>query len=313
MRFNYIVTIHNKQDLIERVVTAILTCAGQNSHVYLVLDGCTDDTERVIDRMMADSVGLPITKLTAPDVHEIRSLNIALRQVPQEGEGYNILVQDDVVLADRNFERQVCAVYEHFADRIGVLSFRHGINVACDTELEEVKDEDIIETAYGHGVCSRPLLPGFAVERMVCMRSPQCISFATIRRVGLLDEKYAPYMYDDHDYGLRCLQAGFTNVVYSIKVRSDVEWGGMRRKPQPGVSAIVKRNKRYVYHDHKDFIASVRREDFLRDPIRVPIECPTEDVDLVLERYELIRARLARFERRRRFELLRRVREKLGF
>src|SRR4051812_23970551 len=113
-RFNYIVTIHNKEDLIEKVVTGILICAGGNSHIYLVLDGCTDGTERVVDQLIEDTVGLPITKLRAPDVHEILSLNIALRQVPQSGEGYNILVQDDVIIADRNFEAKVVAVNAHF-------------------------------------------------------------------------------------------------------------------------------------------------------------------------------------------------------
>ncbi len=48
-RFNYIVTIHNKEDLIEQVVNGILIAAGENSHIYLVLDGCTDGTEAVID------------------------------------------------------------------------------------------------------------------------------------------------------------------------------------------------------------------------------------------------------------------------
>ena len=312
-RFNYIVTIHNKEDLIERVIGGILLCAGENSHIYLVLDGCTDGTERVVDRLMDESVGLPITKLTAPDVHEILSLNIALRRVPQDGDGYNILVQDDIILADRNFEKQVCSVNAHFGDRIGVLSFRHGINVSCDPSLQEVGDEDLIETSYGHGICARPLLPGFAVERMICMRSPQCISFATIRRVGLLDEKYAPYTYDDYDYGLRCLKEGLANVVYSVKVRSRVEWGGMRRKPQPGVGAIMKRNRRYVYADHNDFIATLKREDFLQEPVRIAVDYPREDDGIVTQRYEASRSRLQEFERRRRFELVRRVREKLGF
>lgn len=312
-RFNYIVTIHDKEDLIERVIMGILMCAGENSHLYLVLDGCTDGTERVVDRLMDEFTGLPITKLSAPDVHEILSLNIALRQVPQDGDGYNILVQDDIILADRNFEKQVCAVNDQFGDRIGVLSFRHGINVSCDSSLNEVRDEDVIETSYGHGMCARPLLPGFAVERMVCMRSPQCISFATIRRVGLLDEKYAPYTYDDHDYGLRCLKAGLVNVVYSVKVRSRVEWGGMRRKPQPGVGAIMKRNRRYVYEDHRDFILTLRRENFLKDPVAIASDCPKESAAVVLQQYEATRSSLEAFERRRRFELVRRIREKLGF
>jgi hypothetical protein len=309
-RFNYVVTIHNKEDLIERVIMGILLCAGENSHVYLVLDGCTDGTEAVVDRLIDEHVGLPITKLKAPDVHEILSLNIALRQIPQDGDGYNILVQDDILLSDRNFEKKVAAVNRQFGHAIGVLSFRHGANVVADPSLEEIRETDLIESSYGQGLCAEPLMPEHAVQRMVCMRSPQCISFATIRKIGLLDEKYAPYTYDDHDYGLRCLKAGLVNVVYALKVRSRVEWGGMRRKPQPGVGAIMKRNSRYVYQDHKEFIATLRREDFLQNPVPVVVDSPSEDKAVVLRRYEEGRALLDEFRRKQRFNLVRRFREK---
>src|SRR5690242_18856950 len=199
MRFNYIVTIHNKEDLIARVVGGLLYSAGDDSHVYLVLDGCTDGTERVVDSLIRDYVGVPITKIHAPDVHEILSLNLALRQVPQDGEGYNILVQDDVILGDWNFEEKVVAVNRHYGNRIGVLSFRHGVNVVADMEARDIREVDVIETAYGQGLCAEPLMPGDAAERMVSLRSPECLSFETVRRIGLLNERFAPYMYDDHD------------------------------------------------------------------------------------------------------------------
>jgi glycosyltransferase involved in cell wall biosynthesis len=312
-RFNYIVTIHNKEDLIDRVITGILFCAGDNSHIYLVLDGCTDGTERVVDGLIENYAGLPITKLYAPDVHEILSLNIALRHTPQDGDGYNILVQDDVIIADRNFEKKVLAVNAHFGARVGVLSFRHGINLAIAESVPSIEEIDLIESSYGYGLCDKPLLPGFAVERMICLRSPQCISFSTVREVGFLNEKYAPYTFDDHDYGLRCLQAGLVNVVYSVPVRSRVEWGGMRRKPQPGVAAIMKRNRAYVYQDHENFIRTLQRGAFVKDPVQIAVEGLAEDSDAVLRRYDESRLLLRDFNRKRSFELVRRFRERLGF
>jgi hypothetical protein len=311
-RFNYIVTIHNKEDLIERVVARILLCAGDNSHVYLVLDGCTDGTEHIVDTLINDWVGLPITKLEAPDVHEILSLNLALRQIPQDGDGYNILVQDDILLADRNFEKKVIAVNKHFGNQLGVLSFRHGVNVVGNPSTGEIEEVDLIESSYGLGMCDRPLLPEYAVQRMVCLRSPECISFATIRGIGFLDERYAPYTYDDHDYCLRCLKAGLINVVYALKVRSRVEWGGMRRKPQPGVAAIMKRNRRYSYEKHGDFIDALRRSDFLGDPVLVETELPSEGADIVSRHYVESRARLEAYRRKQYFNIIRRIREKLA-
>lgn len=311
-RFNYIVTIHNKEDLIERVVSSILMSAGANSHVYLVLDGCTDRTEAIIDAMVSEWVGLPVTKLYAPDVHEIRSLNLALRSIPQEGEGYNILVQDDIILRDRQIESKVVSIYRYFSDKIGVLSFRHGANVDLQEEVGEVGESDLIESVYGHGIVENPLAPGYAAIRMVCMRSPQCVSFDTIRRIGLLDERFAPYTYDDYDYGLRCAKAGLTNVVYSLKVMSRVEWGGMRRSPQPGVLQIMKRNRRYIFEDHAGFIRTLRREDFQKPPVLIPVSAPNEDVEAALRGYRNSKADLKNYFLRRRLNVIRRLRDKFS-
>jgi glycosyltransferase involved in cell wall biosynthesis len=311
-RFNYIVTIHNRQDLIERVLTAVLISAGENSHIYLVLDGCTDRTESIVDSMLMDWVGLPVSKLYASDVHEIRSLNIALRFVPQTGEGYNVLIQDDIILRDRQFEKKVLAIYRQFNGNIGVLSFRHGANLGLDEIKAEIVETDIIESVYGQGMVETPLAPGHAAIRMVCMRSPQCISFNTIRNVGLLDEKFAPYTYDDYDYSLRCMKAGLQNVVYALKVSSRVEWGGMRRSPQPGVAAIMKRNRQYVYQDHADFIRTVPPEEFRRTPAKIPVDAPNEDMETAMLGYQYNRAHLGAFINRRRFNIVRRLREKFS-
>jgi hypothetical protein len=308
--FNYIVTIHDKEDLIERVLTGILLAAGANSRIYLVLDGCTDGTEAVIDHMLVDWVGLPVTKLYAPDVHEIRSLNIALRAAPQEGEGYNILLQDDVLLREREFEKKVTAVYRCFDDNIGVLSFRHGVNVGLDSKAGEVVDIDMIESVYGYGAADEPLLPGYAIRRMVCLRSPQCISFDTIRAIGLLNEKYAPCTYDDHDYGLRCLAAGRENLVYAVKTSSKVEWGGMRRSPQPGLVAVMKRNRRYVYEDHADFVRSLDVERFRQPAVAIPTDAAGEDPATAANNYRENKARLISYSRKQRFNILKRLRER---
>jgi glycosyltransferase involved in cell wall biosynthesis len=311
-RFNYIITTHNKEDLIEQVLIGVLLSAGVESHIYVVLDGCTDRTEQIIDRMMRECDGLPITKLHAPDVHEILSINLALRYIGHDGDAYNILVQDDVILSDRNFEAQVLAVYGHFNGKIGMLSFHHGVNVTLRADIDEIGEQDIIESCYGQGMVANPLMSGMATVRMVGLRSPECITSDTVRRVGLLDERYAPYTYDDHDFGLRCLKAGLANVVYAVKIRSRVEWGGMRRNIQPRVAAIMRRNRRQVYSDHKDFIGSLRREDFVSEPVRIRVDASSEDESRALREYDENRRRLAAYNRRERFNLIRRIRERIA-
>ena len=106
-RFNYIITIHNKQDLIRDVLICVLMCCRDNSHIYPVLDGCTDQTEEIIDEIITTFSHIPITKVYMSNVHEILSINAGLRAANQEGDGYNIILQDDVMLRDFMWETKV--------------------------------------------------------------------------------------------------------------------------------------------------------------------------------------------------------------
>lgn len=258
-RFNYIITIHNKQDLIEQVMLGVISAWREGSFIYPVLDGCTDDTEKIINRIAKSYPEVPIVKIFAPDVHEIKSINIALRQISQNQRGCNFILQDDVVLQEPDLEAKVLAIYETFGyNQIGCLAFRHGVNVFLNEKRKILEERDLIESVYGVGMCSRPLLPGQIIERMVGVRSPECISCATVAKVGLMDEALAPYTYDNHDISLRCLEAGLHNYVFGLKFKSDIEWGGTRVNPHPGYSSVLERNKSYLYKKHKSFLSQYK-------------------------------------------------------
>ena len=105
-KFNYIISIRNNDDLIERVMLGVLGCAGSDSHIYPVLVGHNESAEAVIDRLMARHPDKRITKLPAPDGDEIRPINSALAQIPQDGDGFNIILQDDILLTDSKTEEK---------------------------------------------------------------------------------------------------------------------------------------------------------------------------------------------------------------
>jgi Glycosyltransferase like family 2 len=243
--FNYIITIHNKEDLIEQVMTSVLTCCRDNSSIYAVLDGCTDKSEAIIDGIADKFANVPITKIVTPDVHEILSINAGLRAANQEGDGFNIILQDDVLLADSMIESKVIALYDWFGPQLGLVSFRHGANFFDDavTSAASVPFRDYVENAYGHGSSeAQVLLPGQLAYRTVSIKSPICIPFHLIRSVGMLEERLAPYMHDDTDYSIRCIRAGFRNAVFALRFNSDVRWGGTRVTPHPEMGNITKRN-----------------------------------------------------------------------
>lgn len=259
-RFNYIITIHNKAELIERVIMSVLICCREGSHIYAVLDGCTDGTEKNIDNLMKTFANVPITKVYTPDVHEIISINAGLQAASQEGEGYNIILQDDVLLADFMLEEKVARLYEWAGADLGFVSFRLGANFTEDaaTSNELAPFTDFVENAYGHGLPhANVLLPGYIAYRSLPIKSPVCIPFSLVRSVGLLEDRLAPYMYDDIEYAVRCIRSGYRNAVFPLRFYSDVKWGTTRTKPDPKMTEIQNRNMELIRDLHGLDIAKI--------------------------------------------------------
>jgi len=269
IRFNYIITIHNKQDLIEDVLMSVLLCCRNNSHVFTVLDGCTDNTESIIDSLIEKFKGLPITKVYTNDVHELLTINAGLQAASHDGKGFNIILQDDVVLADFHLEEKIERIYSQTQLNLGYLSLRLGANL--DKKIlkngSHIPLVDYIESVYGHGLPeATPLLPDHFVMRDVPIKSPVCIPFHVINKVGILEEKLAPYAHDDTDYAIRCIEAGYQNGVYALKFHSEVKWGGTRVNPHPEIAAIQLRNIKFIKSKHKDMIERIIKTNNVQMP-----------------------------------------------
>lgn len=260
IKFNYIITIHNKQDLIEDVLLSVLLCCRKNSHVYAVLDGCTDNTESIIDSLIVKFKNVPITKVYTNDLHELLTINAGLRAASHNGNGFNIILQDDVVLADFLLEEKIERLYSQVQFNLGYLSLRLGANIdrsILDND-SHIPLTDYIESVYGHGLPeATPLLPDYFVKRDIPIKSPVCIPFHVINKVGILEEKLAPYAHDDTDYAIRCIEAGYENAVYALKFHSEVKWGGTRINPHPEIAAIQLRNIRFIKNKHEIMIGKI--------------------------------------------------------
>lgn len=266
-RFNYIITIHNKEDLIKDVLVSVLMCCRDNSFIYPILDGCTDRTEEIIDSIIEKYSDIPIKKIYAPDVHEILSINIGLKAASQEGEGFNIILQDDVILADFRLEEKIIKLYQWGGEKLGYVSLRIGANFIDDVvqSNDTVPQCDYIENIYGHGFANaEALVPGCFSYRDIAIKSPVCLPFRVVREVGLLEEKLAPCWHDDSEYAVRCYKAGYRNGVFAIKFYSDLKWGGTRKKPHPEMKNIIRRNIDNIRRWHKKDLLSMkdRKKDF---------------------------------------------------
>lgn len=246
--FNYIITCHNSEALIERVLDGVEeSTMSVDSSLYVVLDGCTDRTAHLVD-FWAQANATRVIAITTPDVHELLSINAGLRYAPQAGDGYNIILQDDVILEDPDLESKIETLYRTIP-RLGYVSLRMGFNLGSAelTSAGYFEQVDEIESAYGAGVCGNVLLPGRFAPRTCPIKSPVVLPCKLVRELGIFNEDLAPYAYDDLEYSVRATMAGYVNGVFSVPFRSDVRWGGSRKPGHPDIQPVARRNAAYIH------------------------------------------------------------------
>jgi len=258
--FNYIVPIFNKEDILPYTLNGIEKVAQNGSNIILIVDGCTDNSEKIVDEYMKNSEHI-VHKILMPNVHMLLSVNEGLRNVKS---GYSIIMQDDIILEDVDTEMKLIDQYSKMKNQLGVISFRYGSNIRLSTIKEK-----IINRTYKSMIEECDFIKGpddyanyksgeygIFYERMSAINGPNCIPWNLLTKIGLFDENLAPYGFDDPEFCLRALQAGFKNGLFPIKYRSDEEWGGTRRSKTflKEVARIHRRNKLYIANKHGKFI-----------------------------------------------------------
>lgn len=264
--FNYIITIHNKEDILGQTLAGVASCCGTASRIYPVLDGCTDKSESIVDSFIQTS-GLDVRKLHAPDVHMLKSVNTALREIK---EGFTIVLQDDVILQEPALEKKINELYGAFGSRLGVLSFRLAANVRRLELSHQLRQMSLVPMAKECDHIRGPDdherdCPTVAREtlylRMAAINGPNCIPESVRADVGLFDENMAPYGYDDPEYCARAMKAGYRNGLFPLRFFSELEWGGTRqdKKFRKRSEKIWRRNLQYLWKLHGNFIDDLWR------------------------------------------------------
>lgn len=258
--FNYIIPIFNKEDILPKTLEGVDLCASREAKIYLVIDGCTDRSEQIVDEFSA-STRRNVVKIHMPDVHMLRSVNAALRDVE---EGFSIVMQDDIVLQDLRLEEKILDLYTRMGDRLGVISLRMAANIAKTSIIKRIRMHTFTPSMEEMDYLIKANEPqklhiceyGKFYPRMAAINGPNIIPWTVLKSVGILDEALAPYGYDDPEYCLRAMKAGFVNGLFPLPFRSDVEWGGTRRSKKylAEVARIHIRNRKYIWKKHGDYI-----------------------------------------------------------
>jgi GT2 family glycosyltransferase len=266
--FHYIITIHNKEALLPAVLAGIARCASTGSIVVPVLDGCTDRSAEIVSDFAASS-GLDVRATPAPDVHEIKSINLGLRRC---GPGFCVVLQDDVVLNEPDLEPRLRAVREEHRRALGCVSLRMGGDLATESfgrrfkslcRMRRLPPRTLDETVSvsspfdTHPVPkARVLKHGEFAKTAAVYKSPICFMPELRDLEPELDEALAPYACDDIDLSVRALRRGLHNGVLALAYASDVDWGGTRKSTDFARNAgrIIMRNRAYLWQKHHAFL-----------------------------------------------------------
>ena len=94
-----ILTVHNKDWLLEKVLEGIYYNTRTPYELIIVLDGCSDNSERVVwDTLLSTPVEWKL--LHAPDVYETKANNLGLKAASGDKV---IIIQDDIIVNEKDW------------------------------------------------------------------------------------------------------------------------------------------------------------------------------------------------------------------
>ena len=242
-----VLTVHNKEDMIERVFTSIVdNISEKTKEVIVVFDGCTDQSENIVDRIILQkNLNGMVRKLYTPDVFELRANNHGLKNATST---YSIIIQDDVIITERDFDIALVKPLRQYEDVFAV-SGRNAHNISFSNTHLEYFDMTGPEVNTPTGIFSL---------RTVINRGPIAFDNLILNKLNYFDEEFSPNAYDDMDLCLRAFRV-FGKRCGSLRIgfESKPEWGTGRQKNQNLHAWAHKKNSTILLLRHRDIIDQV--------------------------------------------------------
>lgn len=244
-----VLTTHNKQDLIESVCYGIINNVSElTKELIIVFDGCTDNTENLVKHILKDS-NLIIKYVYTNDVFELRANNEGLKNVTSD---YVILIQDDMIIKEKDFDKRMLKPFLSFSDVFAVTAQTAHNNKNINGSLYSTDEAD-----RRHGYPRDK----FAV-REIANRGPLMYDFSDLTKLNFFDEFLSPNSYDDHDISYRAYkELNKVSGLYWIDYDSEPEWGTGRQKNQNIHRNAHLRNSKIVLERHGDVMGGVIKNE----------------------------------------------------
>jgi glycosyltransferase involved in cell wall biosynthesis len=250
-----ILTVHNKDWLIGKVISAIYKHTLDPFELIVVLDGCTDNSkDEVLKYIDSDNSYV----FETPDVFETKANNVGLNFA--EGD-YSIIIQDDMIINETGWDQRLKKPFVF--DDVFAVTARTAHNWEFNPNTKDLYSEEdaddhwsdiLFHTDHAHRhTISRDV---FAIRSSV-NRGPLMLDNSVLEKLNYLDESYSPQDMDDHDLCYRAYSE--LNKVcgcYWIDFISDDSWGGTRinGSPAPWLLKANQKNTKIFYSRHKELI-----------------------------------------------------------
>lgn len=215
-----LLTTHNKEDIIESVCYGILNNISDNvEQIIVVFDGCYDNTEKITKNIFKN-FNKKLDYVYTDDVFELKANNAGLKKVISN---YVILIQDDMIIKENDFDVRMLKPFTNFLDVFAVTSQTAHNNIINGDYLNI---SNVAEKKMNYP------RDKFAV-REIANRGPLMYNYSDLVSLNFFDEFLYPNSYDDHDISYRAFEKlNKVSGLYWIDYQSEPEWGTGRKKNQ---------------------------------------------------------------------------------
>jgi len=246
-KISIILTCHNKENLIGKVLKGIIENTEQQAELVLVFDGCDDNSESICDKIIAENEDSNIIfkKIYTPDVFETKANNEGMKMASGD---YFILVQDDMVIKEKGWDIRILKPFNQYSDIISITSnTAHNIKAVKSRFLRKYTGLDCPDQVSRLNGLSRNI---FSI-RDTANRGPLALDAKKVRELNYLDEAFAPYNWDEHDLNLRAYnQHKWVSGCYWIDYESKEEWGTTKNKNKNIYTLSYEKNSALLYKRH---------------------------------------------------------------
>jgi len=261
-----ILTVHDKEFLIHEVLNRIVKNTTNAYEINVVIDGCNDKSEFIVDKFIGENKKIKINKFNTDDVFETKANNVGLKNSSGE---YCIIVQDDMLINEVAWNERLLKPIKQYSDVFAVTgrhshNWRHNPNSVHQHMLNDL-DNCWCDILVATDVAGRENIDRntFAIRDSV-NRGPLLIKHEILQKVNYLDEMFAPQDMDDHDLCYRVYkETGLKAGCFWVDVVSESSWGGTRKNggPAPWLLRSQHKNMKIVWNRHKELIVKTKHDE----------------------------------------------------